>query len=130
MDGIHHFDSLDGSHRSRSPRGLRHGHDLHAGMELPFGFVPQLVRPLRSILLLTLANSSSAASAFAANTMLRSLVGACFPLFAKQMFENLGVQWAGTLIGCIATLMIPIPIAFRLYGPKLRRKSRLSPTNA
>lgn len=75
-----------------------------------------------------LTNSSSAASAFAANTMLRSLVGACFPLFAKQMFENLGVQWAGTLIGCIATLMIPIPIAFRLYGPKLRQKSRLSPT--
>lgn len=129
MDGIHHFDSLDGTHRRRSPRGLRHGHDLHAGMELPFGFVPQLVSPC-TLLLLPLAYSSSAASAFAANTMLRSLVGACFPLFAKQMFENLGVQWAGTLIGCIATLMIPIPIAFRLYGPKLRQKSRLSPTSA
>lgn len=71
----------------------------------------------------------SAASAFAANTMLRSLVGASFPLFSKQMFENLGVQWAGTLLGCIAALMIPIPIAFRMYGPKIRQKSRLSPTS-
>lgn len=45
------------------------------------------------------------------------------------MFENLGVQWAGTLLGCIAALMIPIPIAFRIYGPKIRQKSRLSPTS-
>lgn len=61
--------------------------------------------------------------------MLRSLVGASFPLFSKQMFENLGVQWAGTLLGCIAALMIPIPIAFRMYGQKIRQKSRLSPTS-
>ncbi|OJJ33657.1 hypothetical protein ASPWEDRAFT_41504 [Aspergillus wentii DTO 134E9] len=69
-----------------------------------------------------------AASAFAANTMLRSLVGACFPLFSRQMFNNLGVQWAGTLLGCIAVVMIPIPIAFRFFGPRIRKKSRLAPT--
>ena len=37
----------------------------------------------------------SAASVFAANTIIRSAVGAAFPLFSKQMFRNLGVQWAG-----------------------------------
>lgn len=130
MDRIHHFYPLDGTHRSWSRRRLRYGHNLHARMELPLGLISQLVRYPTLVLLLPFADPCSAASAFAANTMLRSLVGACFPLFSKQMFENLGVQWAGTLIGCIATLMIPIPIIFQIYGPKLRQKSRLSPTRA
>lgn len=39
-----------------------------------------------------------AASVVAANVMLRSGVAAAFPLFSVQMFENLGVQWAGTLL--------------------------------
>ncbi|KAL4778176.1 major facilitator superfamily domain-containing protein [Aspergillus varians] len=70
---------------------------------------------------------SFAASAFAANTMMRSLVGACFPLFTRQMFNNLGIQWAGTLLGCIAVVMIPIPVLFLIYGPRLRSMSRLAP---
>ncbi|PYH88016.1 MFS multidrug transporter [Aspergillus ellipticus CBS 707.79] len=71
-----------------------------------------------------------AASVFAANTILRSAVGACFPLFARQMFVNLGVQWAGTLLGCLAAIMIPIPLGFILYGPALRRKSNFAPAPA
>ena len=43
-----------------------------------------------------------AASAIAANTFLRSLAGAGFPLFATYMIEGMGVQWAGTLMGCVA----------------------------
>ncbi|KAL4913880.1 major facilitator superfamily domain-containing protein [Aspergillus aurantiobrunneus] len=70
---------------------------------------------------------SFAASAFAANTMMRSMVGACFPLFTRQMFNNLGIQWAGTLLGCIAVVMVPIPVLFLIYGPRLRRMSRLAP---
>jgi hypothetical protein len=42
--------------------------------------------------------------------MLRSVIAAGFPLFTRQMFANLGIQWAGTLLGCIAAVMIPIPI--------------------
>lgn len=45
------------------------------------------------------------------------------------MFENLGVQWAGTLLGCIAALLVPIPLAFLLWGKALRKKSRLAPTD-
>jgi MFS transporter, DHA1 family, multidrug resistance protein len=66
-----------------------------------------------------------AASAVAANLIMRSLVGAGFPLFARQMFHNLGVQWAGTVLGCIAAVMIPVPFALSVYGPALRRKSRI-----
>ncbi|KAB8072332.1 major facilitator superfamily domain-containing protein [Aspergillus leporis] len=58
-----------------------------------------------------------AASAFAANTMMRSMVGACFPLFTRQI----------TLLGCIAVLMIPILVLFLVFGPCLRQKSRLAP---
>jgi hypothetical protein len=44
------------------------------------------------------------------------------------MFNNLGIQWAGTLLGCLATAMVPIPICFYLFGKKLRAKSKFSPT--
>lgn len=66
-----------------------------------------------------------AASAVAANIMLRSSIAAGFPLFSQQMFERMGVQWACTLLGCLAAVMIPIPILFRAYGSQLRGKSRL-----
>ncbi|KFZ00579.1 hypothetical protein V500_00992 [Pseudogymnoascus sp. VKM F-4518 (FW-2643)] len=66
-----------------------------------------------------------AASTVAANIMLRSAVAAGFPLFSTQMFESLGVQWAGTLLACIAAVMIPIPVVFRAYGPTLRGQSKM-----
>ncbi|KAH6706415.1 hypothetical protein BKA61DRAFT_580655 [Leptodontidium sp. MPI-SDFR-AT-0119] len=68
-----------------------------------------------------------AASVFAANTILRSAIGGCFPLFSGQMFHNLGMQWAGTLLGCLALIMIPIPFGFIVWGPKLRGMSRYAP---
>ncbi|KAH8430863.1 MFS transporter [Aspergillus melleus] len=67
-----------------------------------------------------------AASTIAANTILRSAVGCAFPLFSRQMMENLGVQWAGTMLGCIAAVLIPIPVVFKAYGPWLRAKSKLA----
>ena len=67
----------------------------------------------------------SAASAVAANIMLRSVIAAGFPLFTRQMFANLGIQWAGTLLACLATVMVPIPIVFWFYGAALRQKSKV-----
>ena len=66
-----------------------------------------------------------AASTVAANIMLRSAVAAGFPLFSRQMFANLGVQWAGTLLACLAAIMIPIPVGLKFFGPSLRKKSRM-----
>ncbi|KIN05645.1 hypothetical protein OIDMADRAFT_38148 [Oidiodendron maius Zn] len=71
-----------------------------------------------------------AASAIAANTFLRSLAGAGFPLFATYMFNGMGIQWAGTLLGCVALLMVPIPVAFYYYGERIRRRSKFAPTKA
>ncbi|POR32931.1 Putative transporter, partial [Tolypocladium paradoxum] len=71
-----------------------------------------------------------AASAIAGNTFLRSLAGAGFPLFARQMFENMGIQWAATLLGCIAVALAPIPFIFYKYGRRIREKSAYAPTMA
>ncbi|KAJ5425811.1 MFS general substrate transporter [Penicillium sp. CMV-2018d] len=68
-----------------------------------------------------------AASALAANTFARSLVAAGFPLFSRQMFANMGIQWAGTLLGCLAAALVPIPIIFLIYGRRLRAKSQFAP---
>ncbi|KAJ5113551.1 hypothetical protein N7456_002085 [Penicillium angulare] len=67
-----------------------------------------------------------AASALAANSILRSTAGAVFPLFATYMFDSLGVNWASTLLGCVAALLIPLPILFYLYGRNIRAKSKYS----
>ncbi|KAH6673311.1 MFS multidrug transporter-like protein [Halenospora varia] len=70
-----------------------------------------------------------AASAIAANTFLRSFFGAGFPLFATQMFHNLGVQWAGSLLGFLAVAFMPIPFLFYIYGERLRKTSSYAPTD-
>lgn len=69
-----------------------------------------------------------AASAIAANTFLRSLAGAGFPLFSQYMFAALHVNWAGTLLGCVATVLVPIPVVFYFYGAKIRQRSAFAPT--
>ncbi|KAJ4307005.1 hypothetical protein N0V88_000379 [Collariella sp. IMI 366227] len=69
-----------------------------------------------------------AASAIAGNTFLRSLAGAGFPMFSKYMFEGMGIEWAATLLGCVAAALVPIPIVFYMYGHKIRAKSAYAPT--
>ncbi|GMM53308.1 Tpo1 protein [Starmerella bacillaris] len=68
----------------------------------------------------------NAASGIAANTFLRSGFGCAFPLFAHPMFINLGTQWAGTLLGCLAAILAPVPFLFYIYGRKLRQKSKFA----
>ncbi|KAF9481756.1 MFS polyamine transporter [Pholiota conissans] len=68
-----------------------------------------------------------AASALSANTVIRSAVAASFPLFTVQMFTNLGVNWACTLIGLLALLFVPAPFLFFKYGALIRTRSTFSP---
>lgn len=71
-----------------------------------------------------------AASALAANTVIRSAFGAGFPLFATQMYETLNPRWASTLLGFLALVMAPIPFILVKYGPTLRIKSKYAPSKA
>lgn len=61
-----------------------------------------------------------AASAIAANTVLRSLLGALLPLCGLDIYDALGLGWGNTLFGLIAFVIAPIPILFGLYGSRLR----------
>ncbi|KAI1179751.1 polyamine transporter 1 [Nemania sp. FL0916] len=69
-----------------------------------------------------------AASAIAANALLRSLFAAVFPLFATYLFKGIGIQWASTLLGGIAAILVPIPVLFYLYGHRIRARSAFAPT--
>lgn len=68
-----------------------------------------------------------AASALAANTIIRSAVGAAFPLFTRQMYTGLGANWASTLLGLIALVLTPFPYIFYIYGSKIRGWSKFAP---
>ena len=50
-------------------------------------------------------------------------------LFATQMFHNLGVEWAGSLLGFLALAFMPIPFLFYIYGVRLRKISKYAPTD-
>ncbi|MCJ1470930.1 hypothetical protein MMC07_009578 [Pseudocyphellaria aurata] len=65
-----------------------------------------------------------AASAIAANTVLRSLVGALLPLAGPSMYKNLGLGWGNSLLALIALAMCPIPVIFYKYGERIRTSPR------
>ena len=65
-----------------------------------------------------------AASATSANTFLRSILAASFPLVARPMFNNLGVGPAMSILGGVACLALPVPCLFMKYGLRLRRMSK------
>jgi MFS family permease len=67
---------------------------------------------------------ANAASALSGNTVCRSAFGAGFPLFATQMFQRLGTQWAASLLGFLALLMVPIPFVLSRYGARIRAMSK------
>jgi hypothetical protein len=65
-----------------------------------------------------------AASVLAANSVLRSLFGAAFPLFTVQMYDNLGIHWASTIPAFLALACAPFPFIFYKYGESIRMKCK------
>jgi MFS family permease len=63
-----------------------------------------------------------AASAVAANTFLRSIFAAAFPLFITPMLHGLGIGWGVSVFAFIAVLMIPIPYLFFVFGKRIRAR--------
>jgi hypothetical protein len=66
-----------------------------------------------------------AASAMAGNTVIRSLLGGTLPLAGPALYAKIGANWAGTLLGLLEVVIIPIPFMFYRYGAKIRMKSSL-----
>jgi multidrug resistance protein len=70
------------------------------------------------------AYTKYAASAIGAVTVLRSLAGFGFPLFAPYMYEKLHYGWGNSLLGFIAIVLgWPAPFLLWKYGETLRKKS-------
>lgn len=69
-----------------------------------------------------------AASAIAANTILRSIFGAFIPLSGLSMYDKLGLGWGNSLLGFIGLALIPVPVIFRLYGERIRTNPRFQVT--
>ncbi|KAK6394912.1 hypothetical protein LTR65_001100 [Meristemomyces frigidus] len=95
-----------------------------AGLFLGFGIYTVFLQCLNYIID---AYLMFAASAIAANTIMRSLFGAVFPLFATYMYNGIGINWGNTLLGCVAALFIPMPFIFYWKGRSIRAKSKFAP---
>lgn len=65
-----------------------------------------------------------AASATAAATILRSLLGALLPLAGRSMYQTLGLGWGNSLLAFIALALCPIPVVFYKYGERIRTHPR------
>ncbi|KAF7561454.1 hypothetical protein G7046_g2679 [Stylonectria norvegica] len=64
-----------------------------------------------------------AASALAANAVMRSIAGAVLPLAGLPMYDKLGMGWGNSLLGFIAAALLPAPWLFIKYGEYLRKST-------
>lgn len=65
-----------------------------------------------------------AASAVAASTVLRALLGAVLPLVGLPMYEKLGLGWGNSLLAFVLLALCPIPYLFFVYGERIRTHPR------
>lgn len=67
------------------------------------------------------AFSMYSASAVAALTVSRSLLGALLPLAGPKLYESLGLGWGNSLLGFIAVTMVPAPYYLWKHGEQIRK---------
>lgn len=73
---------------------------------------------------LTDAYDIYSASALASSVFTRNILAALLiPLTTYPLYENLGADWACTVLGILCVLLTPIPFAFIRWGPALRKRS-------
>lgn len=70
-----------------------------------------------------------AASALASVTLIRYVAAGGMTIVGIPFYENLGVHYTCTILGCIAAACTPVPYLFYIYGHKLRQKSKYAPTD-
>lgn len=67
------------------------------------------------------AHPRHAASASAANAVLRSVAGALLPMCGLDVYDALGWGWGNSLFGFVLLAMAPLPVVFKFYGHRFRR---------
>ncbi|KAK6221124.1 hypothetical protein LQW54_001697 [Pestalotiopsis sp. IQ-011] len=69
----------------------------------------------------------AAASALAANLVVRTLSGAFLTLAGPPLYSSLGLGWGNTLLGFLSLAFVPIPWLFYRYGKTLRERFVFQP---
>jgi predicted MFS family arabinose efflux permease len=69
----------------------------------------------------------AAASAIAANTVLRTCASAFITLAGPPLYSNLGIGWGNSLLGFICLAFLPVPFLFYRYGKRLRERFVFAP---
>lgn len=67
------------------------------------------------------AHPQHAASASAANAVLRSVAGALLPMCGLDVYNALGWGWGNSLFGFVLLAVAPLPVVFKVYGDRFRR---------
>ncbi|KAK3297182.1 major facilitator superfamily domain-containing protein [Chaetomium fimeti] len=66
------------------------------------------------------------ASALAAMSMTRSVLGTLLPLAIEDMVDGLGIAWSCTLLAGVSAGLALVPFGFVAYGERIRAASRFS----
>ena len=91
---------------------------------IPFGWGTLSIFISATTYLVEVYPAGISASAVAANGILRYALGAAFPLFTLQMYEAMGLHWAGSVFAFVGLVMMPVPWAFFKWGKELRARSK------
>ncbi|PYH90445.1 MFS general substrate transporter [Aspergillus ellipticus CBS 707.79] len=89
---------------------------------LLFGFGYQIIF-ISLLTYVTDAYRIYSASALSASLIMRSILGALFPLAADPMYSALGVGWGTSVLGFASLACLPIPLVFLYAGGWIRKKS-------
>jgi hypothetical protein len=54
--------------------------------------------------------------------VLRSITGALLALAGLTMYNILGLGWGNSTLAFISLAMVPVPVAFKFYGKRIRER--------
>lgn len=91
---------------------------------VPFAVGNIMIYSSGALYIMNSYGSLHGASALSANSLLRYAAGGAFPLFTVQMFSNLGIGWASSLLGFVSIVLVPVPFVLYRYGARIRAHSR------
>ncbi|ORY73704.1 major facilitator superfamily domain-containing protein [Protomyces lactucae-debilis] len=69
-------------------------------------------------------------SALASQSFLRNIFASSFALFGKQLYQQLGIQWASSLLGFLCLMLSFTPFVLFRYGAQIRAASKFATSNA
>lgn len=72
------------------------------------------------------AYETYSSSAQASQSFMRNLLSSTFPLFARQMYMNLGFPIASTVVAACALALAACPTLIVIFGARLRARSKVA----